>query len=64
MVVSASAVLLFGIASFFAIKSRSTSFGAALVVFLFGFYVAATGAAQPIDNVMANLAHTLAQMRA
>jgi hypothetical protein len=64
MVLSISAVLLFGAASIFAIKSRSTSFGAALVVFLFGFYVAATGAAQPINDVMTNLAHSLAQMRA
>lgn len=64
MIRSVSVVLLFGAASFYAIRSRSTSFGAALVVFLFGFYVAGTGAAGPIDEVMANLAHTLATMRA
>jgi hypothetical protein len=34
------------------------------VVFLFGFYAAATGAAGPMNEVMASLAHSLAQMRA
>ncbi|WP_327290758.1 hypothetical protein [Streptomyces sp. NBC_01198] len=63
MILSISAVLLFGVASLFAIRAKSTSFGAALVVFLFGFYAAATGAAGPIDQVMASLAHSLAQMR-
>jgi hypothetical protein len=64
MILSVSAVLLFGVASVFAIRAKSTSFGAALVVFLFGFYAAATGAAGPINDLMANLAHSIAQMRA
>ncbi|MBY8877473.1 hypothetical protein [Actinacidiphila acidipaludis] len=63
MILSISAVLLFGVASFFAVRSRATSGGAALVVFLFGFYAAATGAAGPINEFMASAAHTLAQMR-
>lgn len=64
MILSVSAVLLFGVASVFAIRAKSTSFGAACVVFLFGFYAAATGAAGPINDLMANLAHSIAQMRA
>jgi hypothetical protein len=63
MILSISAVLLFGIASFFAVRSRATSFGAALVVFLFGFYAAATGAAHPINQLMTSAAQSLAHMR-
>ncbi|WP_329176055.1 hypothetical protein [Streptomyces sp. NBC_01477] len=63
MILSVSAVLLFGAASAFAIRAKSTSFGAALVVFLFGFYAAATGAAGPIDQVMTSVAQSIAQLR-
>jgi hypothetical protein len=63
MVLSISAVLLFGIASVFAVRSRAASLGGAAVVFLFGFYAASTGAAGPIDQLMTSLAHSVAQMR-
>jgi hypothetical protein len=63
VILSISAVLLFGAASFFAIRARATSVGAAVVVFLFGFYVAATGAAKPINQAIASLAQSLVQMR-
>jgi hypothetical protein len=63
VIVSTSAVLLFGVASLFAVRSRATSAGAAAVVFLFGFYAAATGAAGPINDLMGSLAHSVAQMR-
>ncbi|MFJ2636003.1 hypothetical protein ACIO6U_29185 [Streptomyces sp. NPDC087422] len=63
MILSISAVLLFGVASLFAIRSRATNLGAAAVVFLFGFYAAATGMAGPINDLMTSAAHTLAQMR-
>ncbi|MFJ2632722.1 hypothetical protein ACIO6U_12335 [Streptomyces sp. NPDC087422] len=64
MILSVSAVLLFGVASLFAIRSRATNVLAAAVVFLFGFYAAASGMAGPINDLMASVAHTLAQMRA
>jgi hypothetical protein len=63
VILSVSAVVLFGAATFFAVRSRSTSAGAAVVVFLFGFYAAATGAAGPINDLMASTAHAIAQMR-
>jgi hypothetical protein len=63
VILTMSAVLLFGAASFFAVRSRAASFGAAAVVFLFGFYAATTGAAGPINHFMAGAAQTLAQMR-
>jgi hypothetical protein len=63
VILSVSAVLLFGVASYFAIRSRATSFGGAIVVFLFGFYAAATGAAHPVNQVMASIAQAIADMR-
>jgi hypothetical protein len=63
MILSVSAVVLFGAATYFAVRSRATSAGAAVVVFLFGFYAAATGAAGPINDLMASTAHAIAQMR-
>jgi hypothetical protein len=63
MALTISAVVLFGAASLFAIRAKSTSAGAALVLFLFGFYAAATGAAGPINDLMASTAHAIAQMR-
>jgi hypothetical protein len=63
VILSVSAVLLFGVASYFAIRAKATSVGAALVVFLFGFYAAATGAAHPVNQVMASIAQAIADMR-
>ncbi|GHF75897.1 hypothetical protein [Streptomyces griseosporeus] len=47
-----SAVLLFGAASAFAVKTKSAGGGAALVLFLFGFFTAGTGAYEPIHNLV------------
>jgi hypothetical protein len=63
VILTVSAVLLFGVASFLAVRSRAASFGAAVVVFLFGFYAATTGAAGPINHLMASAAQTLANIR-
>ncbi|WP_327291474.1 hypothetical protein [Streptomyces sp. NBC_01198] len=63
MILSVSALLLFGIASYVAVRSRATSFGGAVVVFLFGFYAASSGGAKPINQLMASVAQTIAQMR-
>ncbi len=63
MIVSLSAVLLFGTGTALAIRAKSTNIGAAIVVFLFGFYAAATGAAQPITQIVTATAHALGQMR-
>lgn len=63
MILSVSAVVLFGVGTFLAVRTKSASFPAAVVVFLFGFYAAATGTAKPINQFMASLAQTIAQMR-
>lgn len=52
MMLNLSAVLLFGAASFFAVKTKSAGGGAAIVLFLFGFFAAGTGAYEPIHNLV------------
>ncbi|MDL5203192.1 hypothetical protein ACFUKV_00875 [Streptomyces paradoxus] len=52
MILDISAVLLFGAASVFAVKTKSAGGGAALVLFLFGFFAAGTGAYEPIHNLV------------
>ncbi|MEO3767679.1 hypothetical protein [Streptomyces sp. B5E4] len=47
-----SAVLLFGVASFFAVRTKAAGAGAALLVFLFGFFTAGTGAYEPIRDLV------------
>ncbi|WP_030153747.1 hypothetical protein OG974_20820 [Streptomyces sp. NBC_00597] len=54
-----SAVLLFGIASFFVLKTKAAGAGAAIVLFLFGFFTAGTGAYEPITNLVQSAATAL-----
>jgi hypothetical protein len=63
VILTVSAVAVFGVGTFLAVRTKSASFPAAAVVFLFGFYAAATGAAKPINQLMASVAQTIAQMR-
>jgi len=62
MVLNISAVLLFGAASALAVKTRSAGGGAALVLFLFGFFVAGTGAYEPIHNLVQASADALSAL--
>ncbi|MET7923923.1 hypothetical protein ABZT43_08015 [Streptomyces sp. NPDC005349] len=58
MAITISLVLLFGL--FLALILRANkSYGTALVAALFGFYVASTGAASTINNLMTALVHAL-----
>ncbi|GAA4296892.1 hypothetical protein GCM10023086_10780 [Streptomyces venetus] len=62
MILNISAVLLFGAASAFAVKTRSAGGGAALVLFLFGFFTAGTGAYEPIHNLVQASADALSAL--
>ncbi|MFE1612640.1 hypothetical protein ACH4KC_12135 [Streptomyces griseoaurantiacus] len=62
MVLNISAVLLFGAASAFAVKTKSAGGGAALVLFLFGFFTAGTGAYEPIHNLVQASAEALSAL--
>ncbi len=58
-----SAIAVLGIATFFCIRTRATGVGAAVVLFLFGFFVAGTGAYGPIHSACASIAHVVANLR-
>jgi hypothetical protein len=57
MLLNVSAVILFGLASAFLLKVHSRASG--LTLFLFGLFVADTGAGPVIRQCIADLAHTL-----
>ncbi|MEU1704053.1 hypothetical protein ABZ478_01435 [Streptomyces sp. NPDC005706] len=62
MVLNISAVLLFGAASALAVKTKSAGGGATLVLFLFGFFTAGTGAYEPIHNLVQASAEALSAL--
>ncbi|QKW07383.1 hypothetical protein HUT18_14295 [Streptomyces sp. NA04227] len=64
MTLSISAVVLFGIFVALLIRFKAVGAGAAVVVLLFGFYLARTDAADSIDRVMASLAETVRDINA
>ncbi|MFI5701832.1 hypothetical protein ACIA78_17565 [Streptomyces xanthochromogenes] len=51
MIVTLSAVALFGALTILLFRNREVGFLSALVLFLFGFFTAATGAAGPIRSM-------------
>ncbi|WP_062204595.1 hypothetical protein [Streptomyces sp. NBRC 109706] len=52
MVISFSLALLFGVIMFFMIRSGAVKWGPAIVAILFGFSLASTGAADPINDFL------------
>ncbi|KUO16712.1 hypothetical protein [Streptomyces dysideae] len=60
MTLTFSAVLLLGAASVVAVKTRASGPGAAVLLFLFGFFTAGTGAYGPIHDLVASFADFLA----
>ncbi|MEU6282106.1 hypothetical protein [Streptomyces sp. NPDC047028] len=53
MVVTVSLVFIFGLVLFFLLRSNSLSAGSAFTAAMFGFFLASTGAAGPINNMAA-----------
>ncbi|WP_381796502.1 hypothetical protein [Streptomyces niveus] len=51
MALTVSLVALFGLVLFFLLRSSSLSFGSAFIAVMFGFYLATTGAADPINDL-------------
>lgn len=51
MAVTVSLVVLFGLVMFFLLRSKTLGFGAAFIAVMFGFYLASTGAAQPMNDL-------------
>ncbi|MFE4682581.1 hypothetical protein ACFRNJ_17345 [Streptomyces sp. NPDC056721] len=55
MAVSVSLVALFGLVLFFLLRGKSLGYGAAFVAVMFGFFLASTGAAGPINALSADV---------
>jgi hypothetical protein len=53
MAVTVSMVLLFGLVLFFLLRSHSLGYGSAFTAVMFGFFLASTGAAGPINELTA-----------
>ncbi|MFF2923096.1 hypothetical protein ACFVTP_11950 [Streptomyces celluloflavus] len=64
MALSISAIALFGILTIALLRGRNLTFGSALVVFLFGFFVAGTGAYKPIYSLCQSVAEALSHLTA
>lgn len=51
MALTVSLVFLFGLVLFFLLRSNSLSYGAAFTAVMFGFFLASTGAAGPVNEL-------------
>lgn len=51
MAVTVSLVLLFGLVLFFLLRSNTLGWGSAFIAVMFGFFLATTGAADPINQL-------------
>lgn len=63
MIVTLSSILLFAILSFVMIRARRASWGAFLIIFLFGFSVAGTGCAPAISSGLTSVASLVGAVR-
>ncbi|MFB7238298.1 MULTISPECIES: hypothetical protein [unclassified Streptomyces] len=62
MAITVSLVALFGLVLFFLLRSRTLSAGAAFIAAGFGFFLASTGAAKPINTLAASLIETVSNL--
>ncbi|MGP3924782.1 hypothetical protein [Streptomyces sp. 8N616] len=62
MALTVSMVALFGLVLFFLLRSNALGYGAAFVAVMFGFYLASTGAAEPINQLTAAVIDALSDL--
>lgn len=51
MAITVSLVALFGLVLFFLLRSKTLGYGSAFIAMMFGFYLASTGAYQPMNDL-------------
>ncbi|MEU5179781.1 hypothetical protein AB0G49_06965 [Streptomyces longwoodensis] len=59
MAVTVSLVFLFGLVLFFLLRHGSLTPGAAFAAVMFGFFLASTGAAEPINDMTTAIVNAL-----
>ncbi|MEU2233017.1 hypothetical protein [Streptomyces vietnamensis] len=62
MAISLSLVALFGLVLFFLLRSRTLGPGAAFIAAGFGFFLASTGAARPINQLTESLIQAVSNL--
>ena len=59
MLLTIPLVLAFGLALAFLLRAKTLGFGSAFIAVMFGFYLASTGAAKPLNHLIASVASAL-----
>ncbi|MET9416112.1 hypothetical protein ABZY03_18390 [Streptomyces klenkii] len=62
MAVTVSLVFLYGLILLFLLRSKSLGYGSAFVAIMFGFYLASTGAAGPVNQLTAAVVNALGNL--
>ncbi|MFJ2098384.1 hypothetical protein ACIOHR_14440 [Streptomyces anulatus] len=62
MAISVSLVALFGLVLFFLLRSKTLGYGSALIAAGFGFFLASTGAAGPLNHLAQSLIDTASNL--
>ncbi|MFI8767303.1 hypothetical protein ACIGN6_20645 [Streptomyces sp. NPDC053792] len=62
MAITVSLVALFGLVLFFLLRSGSLGYGAAFIAAGFGFFLASTGAATPINQLTNSVIDALSNL--
>ncbi|MBT2509661.1 hypothetical protein J7I98_28070 [Streptomyces sp. ISL-98] len=62
MAITVSLVALFGLVLFFLLRSKSLGYGSAFVAMMFGFYLASTGASEPMNELTTAVVNALSDL--
>ncbi|MBA2945105.1 MULTISPECIES: hypothetical protein [Streptomyces] len=62
MAITVSLVALFGLVLFFLLRSNTLGYGSAFVAVMFGFYLASTGASEPVTELTAAVVNALGKI--
>ncbi|MEU9775700.1 hypothetical protein [Streptomyces sp. NPDC047968] len=62
MAVTVSLVALFGLVLFFLLRARNLGYGSAFIAAGFGFFLASTGAATPINQLTDSVINALSNL--
>ncbi|MET9510063.1 hypothetical protein ABZX62_16655 [Streptomyces flavidovirens] len=62
MAITVSLVALFGLVLFFLLRSKSLGYGSAFVAMMFGFYLASTGASEPMNDLTTAVVNALSDL--
>ena len=63
MLLTIPLVFAFGLALALLLRTKTVGFGAAFIAVMFGFYLAATGAAKPLNHLITATASALLHIR-